>query len=178
MAANGSRMSRRLGFRFFNAHDFTNVTKETILPNFLTNPIFGYALLVVVLFFHRQKKRLSFKQWSSRMLHLSILSSICKSKVNQNCRPGINSFLCFSSINVESKVSMNHRARVLQLDQSVVVNHLRKVNRDKHLCQNQTIMQLLALWLLKKRIQAAIVFKRQAAAEISNQRFKLFAIKI
>jgi hypothetical protein len=23
-------MSRRLGFRFFNAHDFTNVTKETI----------------------------------------------------------------------------------------------------------------------------------------------------
>ena len=171
-------MSRRLGFRFFNAHDFTNVTKETILPNFHTNPIFGYALLVVVLLFLRQKKRLSFKQWSSRMLHLSILSSTSKSKVNQNCRPRINSFHCFSSINVESKVSMNYRARVLQLDQSVVVNHSRKVNRDKLLRQNPTIMQLLAQWLLKKRIQAAIEFNRQAAAEISIQRFKLFVFKI
>jgi hypothetical protein len=30
---------------------------------------------------------------------------------------------------------------------------------------------------MKKRIQAAIEFNRQAAAEISNQRFKLLVIK-
>jgi hypothetical protein len=45
LSHNGPRMSRRLGFRFFNAHDFTKLTKETILPTFHKTPIFGYALL-------------------------------------------------------------------------------------------------------------------------------------
>jgi len=45
LTANGSRMSRRLGFRLFNAHDFTNLRKKRNLPNSHQNPIFGYALL-------------------------------------------------------------------------------------------------------------------------------------
>jgi hypothetical protein len=48
VAGNGSRMRRRLGFRFFHAHAFTNVPKGTESPNFHKTPIFAYALLADV----------------------------------------------------------------------------------------------------------------------------------
>jgi hypothetical protein len=53
MNANGSRMSRRLGFWKSIVSYVTKITKKSNRPNFHPNPIFGYAMLVAGKIFQR-----------------------------------------------------------------------------------------------------------------------------